>query len=162
LNLPQQLDVALDAAPLPWEALEQAVAKALDPLGHPKVEVGVDQGVVPVRVHLLELDLRHSGGSQDARNHSVGVAATDVVEPDVELVAAAFEDSGVATGDRVSIENQDLFAVAREQGGRGETAGAGPDHYHVVSVVFEGVEAIGGHSELVACSPDSAACSSRP
>ncbi len=142
VHLAQQGEVAIDPAFFAREEFAEAVAKSLHPLGDPELEVGKDQRVVAVGIQLFELQVVDSRGAQHPSHHSVGLASAEVVDPDVELVASTPEDSGVAAGHHVLIDQQDFFAPAREDCRGGQSADAGAHHDNVEAFVVQLSEAI--------------------
>ena len=135
--LAKQREVAVDPTFLAREVFAEAVAKNLHPAGNLELEVGKDQRVVSVWIQLFELQIFDSRGAQEPGQHSIGLASADVVETDVELVASAPEDSGVAAGDAVLIHHQDFFAPAREDCRGGQPSGAGAHHDNVEAFVVK-------------------------
>ena len=114
------------------EGLDQAVRVGVPALGAPELEVGEDEGVEAVRVHLDELDPVVEPDALEDLCDVAGLDATDVMEADVELpLLLAAEGLAAAAGDVVLLEHEDLLAIGGEVGGRGQAAEAGTDHDRV-------------------------------
>ena len=141
-------DVAIDAARLVREVIEQSTAVALEVRRDGELEVGKDELVEAVGVEavVLELDAQLA---QDARDAAVSLAVADVVEADVEVVAGLARAAGElrrASACRVvRLEDRDTFAARGELGAGDEPTEARADDGDVDTLGRLGVgAALGG------------------